>query len=51
MGNMLRQIVAPLQGPGNAKDPFLMVYPLFPLLQQPTVHVQAAIASMAIVPC
>ena len=25
MGNMLRQIVAPLQGPGDAKDPFLAV--------------------------
>ena len=25
MGNMLRQIVAPLQGPGDAKDPFLLV--------------------------
>ena len=25
MGNMLRQIVAPLQGPGDAKDPFLRV--------------------------
>lgn len=25
MGNMLRQIVAPLKGPGDAKDPFLLV--------------------------
>lgn len=25
MGNMLRQIVAPLQGPGDAKNPFLSV--------------------------
>ena len=26
MGNMLRQIVAPLPGPGDAKDPFLTVH-------------------------
>ncbi len=25
MGNMLRQIVAPLKGPGDVKDPFLLV--------------------------
>lgn len=32
MGSMLRQIVAPLQGPGDAKDPFLLVITILSIL-------------------